>query len=175
MCVHCCECALGWVKCRGQIPSMGHHTWPHTTSLSPPFPSVDEAGSRMICANIDAFRQIGIGAFPSKTKVTLILCVFSGSDVGSKWWLLYSLLHPTTKHLNRLIWDILSSPAPEADSSQLTQGGSKVRWSCQSTIVGGACTELRHSDRNLRTAWFEKEDFKIGILKNGVSICTKCK
>ncbi len=39
--------------------------------------------------------------------------------------------------------------APEADSSQLTQGGSKVRRSCQSTIVG--------------TAWFEKEDFKIGI------------
>ncbi len=35
VCVHCCECALGWVKCRGQIPSMGHHTWPHTTSLSP--------------------------------------------------------------------------------------------------------------------------------------------
>ncbi len=34
VCVHCCECALGWVKCRGQIPSMGHHTWPHTTSLS---------------------------------------------------------------------------------------------------------------------------------------------
>ncbi len=26
-------CALGWVKCRAQIPSMGHHTWPHTTSL----------------------------------------------------------------------------------------------------------------------------------------------
>ncbi len=39
VCVHCCECALGWVKCRGQIPSMGHHTWPHTTSLSlSPFP-----------------------------------------------------------------------------------------------------------------------------------------
>ncbi len=33
VCVHCCECALGWVKCREQIPSMGHHTWPHTTSL----------------------------------------------------------------------------------------------------------------------------------------------
>ncbi len=31
-------------------------------------------------------------------------------------------------------------------------GGSKVRRSCQSTIVGGACTELHHSDRNLRTA-----------------------
>ncbi len=28
--------------------------------------SVDEAGLRMIRANIDAFRQIGIGAFPSK-------------------------------------------------------------------------------------------------------------
>ncbi len=52
-----------------------------------------------------------------------------------------------------------------ADSSQLTQGGSKVRWPCQSTIVGVACAELRHSDRNLRTAWFKKEDFKIGIKK----------
>ncbi len=38
------------------------------------------------------------------------------------------------------------------DSSQLTQGESKVRRSCQSTIVGGVCAELRHSDRNLRTA-----------------------
>ncbi len=52
------------------------------------------------------------------------------------------------------------------DSSQLTQGGSKVRRPCQSTIVGLACAELRHSDRNLRTAWFEKGGFKIGILKN---------
>ncbi len=52
-----------------------------------------------------------------------------------------------------------------ADSSKLTQGGSKVRRSCQSTIVGGACAELRHSDRNLRTAWFEKGGFKIGIKK----------
>ncbi len=88
------------------------------------------------------------------------------SDVGSKWRLLYSLLHPTTEHLNRLIGDILSSPAPEsmADSSQLTQGGSKVRRSCQS-IVGAVCAELRHSDRNLRTAWFEKGDFKIGFFK----------
>ncbi len=36
--VHYCVCALGWVKCRAQIPSMGHHTWPHTTSLSLSFP-----------------------------------------------------------------------------------------------------------------------------------------
>ncbi len=43
-----------------------------------------------------------------------------------------------------------------ADGSQLTQGGSKVRRPRQSTIVGAVCTELRHSDRNLRTAWFEK-------------------
>ncbi len=33
VCVHCCVCALGWVKCRAQIPSMGHHIWPHVTSL----------------------------------------------------------------------------------------------------------------------------------------------
>uniref|UniRef100_A0A673LKC1 6-phosphofructo-2-kinase/fructose-2,6-bisphosphatase 4 n=1 Tax=Sinocyclocheilus rhinocerous TaxID=307959 RepID=A0A673LKC1_9TELE len=26
VCVHCCVCALGWLKCRAQIPSMGHHT-----------------------------------------------------------------------------------------------------------------------------------------------------
>ncbi len=62
------------------------------------------------------------------------------------------------------IGDILVFPCTGvdtmADSSQFTQGGSKVRRSCQSTIVGGACTELRHSDRNLRTVWFEKEDFK---------------
>ncbi len=84
---------------------------------------------QMINANINAFniRQIGISAFPSKTKVALILCV----DVGSKWRLLYSLLHPTTKHLNRLIGDILFFPCTGvdtmADSSQLTQGMSKVR------------------------------------------------
>ncbi len=26
VCVH-----FGWDKCRAQIPSMGHHTWPHVT------------------------------------------------------------------------------------------------------------------------------------------------
>ncbi len=46
--------------------------------------SVDEAGSRMIRVNIDAFRQIGDRRIHFKAKVTLILCVFSGSDVGSK-------------------------------------------------------------------------------------------
>ncbi len=28
VCVH-----FGWVKCRAQIPSMGHHTWSYVTSL----------------------------------------------------------------------------------------------------------------------------------------------
>ncbi len=69
----------------------------------------------------------------------------------------------TPQSLNRR-WSCL--PLHRRQSSQLTQGGgSKVRRPCQSTIVGGVCTELRHSDRNLRTAWFEKEDFKIGIKK----------
>ncbi len=50
-----------------------------------------------------------------------------------------------------------SSPAPEliqwwSNCLQLTQGGSKVRRPCQSTIVGGAYTELCHFDRALRTA-----------------------
>ncbi len=49
---------------------------------------------------------------------------------------------------------------------------SESLWSlvrpCQSTIMGWACTELRHSDRNLRTAWFEKVDFKMGIKKHWV-------
>ncbi len=29
VCVH-----FGWVKCRAQVPSMGHHTWSYVTSLS---------------------------------------------------------------------------------------------------------------------------------------------
>ncbi len=37
----------------------------------------------MICVNIDAFRQIGDRRIPLKTKVKLILCIFSGSDVFS--------------------------------------------------------------------------------------------
>ncbi len=30
---HCCVCALGWVKCRGPISSMVHHTWQYITLL----------------------------------------------------------------------------------------------------------------------------------------------
>ncbi len=43
VCVHCCVCALGWVKCRALIPSMGHHmslslhftslTWPYSVNI----------------------------------------------------------------------------------------------------------------------------------------------
>ncbi len=34
VCVRERERGFGWVKCRAQIQSMGHHTWPHVTSLS---------------------------------------------------------------------------------------------------------------------------------------------
>ncbi len=30
---HCCVCALGWVKCRAPISSVGHHTWQYITLL----------------------------------------------------------------------------------------------------------------------------------------------
>ncbi len=33
LCVCVCVCALGRVKCRTEILSMGHHTWPHITSF----------------------------------------------------------------------------------------------------------------------------------------------
>ncbi len=39
-------------------------------------------------------------------------------------------------------------------------GGSKVRRSCQSTIVGGACTELL-----ILTGLSEQPDLRKGILK----------
>ncbi len=45
----------------------------------------------------------------------------------------------------------LSSSAP-TQLSDHSGGGSKVRRSCQSSIVGAVCTELHHSDRNLTTA-----------------------
>ncbi len=68
--------------------------------------------------------------------------LFSSSDVGSKWQLLCSLLHPTTKHLNRYEVSIFLSTSALAvkrwwlDRRQLTQGGSKVKRYCQSTIRG---------------------------------------
>ncbi len=116
---------------------------------------------------IEAFMQIGDWRIHFKAKVTLIFCVFSSSDVRSNWRLLYSLLHPTTKHLNHLIWDIFSSPAPEWHNGGWTVYCLLAQYTqpCQSTIVGAVCTGLRHSDRNLRTDWFEKGDFKTGIKK----------
>ncbi len=52
-----------------------------------------------------------------------------------------------------------------ADWWQLTQGGSEVKRHCQSTIVGGACAELRLSAKNLRTAWSETVIIIIGDFK----------
>ncbi len=39
VCVHGVCVHFGWVKCRAQIPSMGHHTWLYVTSLSFTFTS----------------------------------------------------------------------------------------------------------------------------------------
>ncbi len=51
--------------------------------------------------------------------------------------------------------------------SQLTQGGSVLKRPCQSVVVGGDCAELRHSAKNLRTAWSEKVTIIIGgLMKN---------
>ncbi len=65
------------------------------------------------------------------SKVTKVIhCVFSGSDVGSKWQLLCSLLHSTTKHLNHLgaiLVYICSGGETRVDWWQHTQGGSKVK------------------------------------------------
>ncbi len=112
----------------------------------------------MIRVNIDTFRQIGDRHIRFKTKVTLIICVFSGSDVGSNWQLLYSLLRPTTKDLNRACLPLHRSW--HNGGLMAAHLGSNLICSCQSTVVGTACAELRHSDRNIRTAWFEKVTFK---------------
>jgi len=39
VCVCVCVCALGWDKCRAQIPNMGHHTLLYVTSLQESGPS----------------------------------------------------------------------------------------------------------------------------------------
>ncbi len=95
-------------------------------------------------------------------------CIISGSDVGSKWRSLCSLLHPTTEHLNRLgaiLVYTCSGIETMADWWQFTQGGSKVKHQCQSTITGGACAELCHSSKNLWTAWSVKVLIICGDLK----------
>ncbi len=79
----------------------------------------------MIQANKDEFMQIWDRSIDFKAKATLIFCVFS--DVGSKRWRLYSLLHTAKKHLNHLIWDLFSSPTLEStqwwtDDSSLRAG-----------------------------------------------------
>ncbi len=92
----------------------------------------------------------------------------SSSNNESKWRLLSSFLHPTTKHLNRL-GDILvyswSSIKTMADCVQLTQGESMLKLQCQSTVVGGACAKWSHIDPNLRTARSETVLMIYGDLK----------
>ncbi len=97
-----------------------------------------------------------------QNEIMLILCVFRGCQGMFSPDILW-------RHRGLTLFQDLVFPCTGVDTMmdwwQLTQGGSKVKRSCQSTIVGVACTEIRHSDRNLRTAWFEKVDFKIGIKK----------
>ncbi len=77
-------------------------------------------------------------------------------------WLLCSLLHPTTEHLNRLgaiLVYICSGGETMADWWQITQGGSKVKHQCQSTIVGGAwvCVMSHWEWLDLRKGkWFKE-------------------
>ncbi len=61
---------------------------------------------------------------------------------------------------NHLIRDILSSPAPEADSSQLTQGGSKVR-----RLVNQLSWEGPVQNNVILTGISEQPDLRKGILK----------
>ncbi len=92
------------------------------------------------------------------------------SDVRSKWWLLYSLLHPTTtKHLNRL-GDILVYPSSGVKTMAdctAHSGGSVLKQQCWSTVGRGLglCLCRRHFAKNLRTAWSEKVLMTCGDLK----------
>ncbi len=110
--------------------------------------------------NIDTFRQIRDRRIPFKTKVTLILCIFSGSDVGSKWWLLCLLLHPTTKHLYRLIRDILSSPEQRRTALSSLRGGLR-----QVGLVNQLSWEGPVQNYIILTGISEQSDSRKGILK----------
>ncbi len=55
VCSLLCVCALGWVKCRARILSMGHHTWLYVTShiniLGIP------KGGRWICSSLKGVKM----------------------------------------------------------------------------------------------------------------------
>ncbi len=77
--VHYCVCALGWVKCRAQIPSMGHHT---LATHHFPFPSP-------LVAQFDALLAI---IEPHIKKKTTNFCelsvqgsIFSALCCETKW------------------------------------------------------------------------------------------
>ncbi len=78
--------------------------------------------------------------------------------IWMKWLMLWS------PDLNQMICNTQSDWSASKQRISLRHNG-LTDLEFQSTIVGGACTELHHSDRNLRTAWFEKGDYKTGIKK----------
>ncbi len=101
-----------------------------------------------------------------KAKVTLILCVFSSSDDGSNWRLLYSLLHPTTNHLNHLIRDILSFPGR---SRQWCTHDSSLRAGLRKgSLVNQLSWEGPVQNYVIQTGISEQSDLRKGILKQGL-------
>ncbi len=68
----------------------------------------------------------------------------------------YYINNKTLQSLRRIFAYTCSGVETMVDCFQLTQGGSVIKRHCQSTIVGGACAELRHSAKNLWTAWYVK-------------------
>ncbi len=55
VCVH-----FGWDKCRAQIPSMGHHTWPRVISLSLLFCNLIHAVIRCVRLEAALHRMISV-------------------------------------------------------------------------------------------------------------------
>ncbi len=110
--------------------------------------------------------HLGRSGAHSLHKKKVIHCVFIGLDAGSKWRLLYPSLHPTTKHLNRLIRNILVFLCTEVDTMadwwQLTQGGSKLRC-----LVNQLSWEGPVQNYVILTGISEQPDLRKGILKWG--------
>ncbi len=117
----------------------------------------------MICEIIDAFRQIGDRHIPLKTKVTLILCVFSGSDV-------FSLIRFIKE---RYSFTILTenSRAPGGEPSPELKSGEHFRGDWQQTQISDAVYSSSWSRRGSFITG-TAPSFSIKQCANPVSKCT---
>ncbi len=84
VCSRCVCVHFGWVKCRAQIPSMGHHTWPYVTRFFFPPTSL----SAFLRKNLDYF----VVFFFFKRYVLKLLTKFEVLQRSSNfslqpWWL----------------------------------------------------------------------------------------